>query len=276
MGIHKSKAMTAMILAGMMTLCACSGGASSSSASSSKGSGAASAAPALASAASGGEASGFQSDPNLNAPGELPIVKTPVTLKVVYGTTNDMSQNYAAQYISERTGINFEWLVTPADQYKEKLNLMMASGEKMDLIVPGNNASARITKVEEFKYASQGMLTPLNDYINYSSKNVKALYESDPGYYEAMTTPDGNIYSFQGIRTEERPGTYHGTASYKMWINKSWLDRLGLEMPATTEEFYHVLKAFKEQDANGNAIPTMKFRFPPALRAQMSRSTALS
>ena len=197
----------------------------------------------------------FQSDPNLNAPGELPIVKSPVTLKVVYSTTNDLSENYAAQYIAERTGVSFEWLVSPADQYKEKLNLMMASGEKMDLIIPGNNAAARLTKVEEFKYASQGMLTPLNEYIDHSSKYVKELYESDPAYYEAMTAPDGKIYSFQTVHTAERPGTYHGTASYKMWLNTTWLDRLGLEMPTTTEEFYNVLKAFKEQDANGNGDP---------------------
>ena len=33
---------------------------------------------------------------------------------------------------------------------------------------------------------------------------------------------------------------------------KTVSDRLGLSMPTTTEEFYQVLKAFKEQDANGN------------------------
>jgi putative aldouronate transport system substrate-binding protein len=254
MSIFKTKAAAAMILANMLVLSACNAGTpSSSSTAPSSNPSSEAAGTSSASSSVGGDA--FQSDPNLNAPGEFPIVKSPVTLKVVYSTTNDMAQNYAAQYISEKTGVNFEWLVAPSDQYKEKLNLMMASGEKMDLIVPGNNASARITKVEEFKYASQGMLKPLNDYINYSSKNVKELYDSDPAYYEAMTAPDGNIYSFQTVHTQARPGTYHGTASYKMWINKSWLDRLGLQMPTTTEEFYNVLKAFKEQDANGNGDP---------------------
>lgn len=37
-----------------------------------------------------------------------------------------------------------------------------------------------------------------------------------------------------------------------MSINKQWLDNLKLEVPATTDELYTVLKAFKEQDANGN------------------------
>ena len=41
---------------------------------------------------------------------------------------------------------------------------------------------------------------------------------------------------------------------YKIWINQTWLDNLGLDVPTTTEELYTVLKAFKENDPNGNGI----------------------
>lgn len=37
-----------------------------------------------------------------------------------------------------------------------------------------------------------------------------------------------------------------------MFINKVWLDKLGLKVPATFDEYYTVLKAFKERDPNGN------------------------
>lgn len=37
-----------------------------------------------------------------------------------------------------------------------------------------------------------------------------------------------------------------------MWINREWLNRLGLRPPTTLDEFYNVLKAFKERDPNGN------------------------
>lgn len=40
-----------------------------------------------------------------------------------------------------------------------------------------------------------------------------------------------------------------------LFINKKWLDHLKLEVPTTTEEYYQVLKAFQEQDANGNGDP---------------------
>jgi putative aldouronate transport system substrate-binding protein len=37
-----------------------------------------------------------------------------------------------------------------------------------------------------------------------------------------------------------------------VYINKTWLDKLGLKIPTTHDEFYNVLKAFKERDPNGN------------------------
>ena len=37
-------------------------------------------------------------------------------------------------------------------------------------------------------------------------------------------------------------------------INTTWLERLGLEMPETLEEFANVLRAFRDQDPNGNGI----------------------
>jgi putative aldouronate transport system substrate-binding protein len=36
------------------------------------------------------------------------------------------------------------------------------------------------------------------------------------------------------------------------WINKKWLDKLGLEMPETTDDLMAVLEAFKTSDPNGN------------------------
>jgi putative aldouronate transport system substrate-binding protein len=40
-----------------------------------------------------------------------------------------------------------------------------------------------------------------------------------------------------------------------MWVNKGWLDALGLDAPTTTEEFREMLEAFKYGDPNGNGLP---------------------
>src|SRR5699024_2422115 len=56
--------------------------------------------------------------------------------------------------------------------------------------------------------------------------------------------PDGNIYSFPLISDPE-------FASHRIqarpFINKKWLDELGMDMPKTTDEFYQYLTAVKEE-----------------------------
>ena len=60
------------------------------------------------------------------------------------------------------------------------------------------------------------------------------------------TFPDGKMYSF----TKNLP--LRPKSCNQPIINKKWLDNLGLEEPKNLDELYNVLKAFKEQDANGN------------------------
>ena len=45
-----------------------------------------------------------------------------------------------------------------------------------------------------------------------------------------------------------------GQLAGALYINQTWLDNLGLQMPTTTKEFKEVLKAFKTSDPNGNGI----------------------
>ena len=91
--------------------------------------------------------------------------------------------------------------------------------------------------------------TPINDYIDQESFYLKNYLETDEGKenLKYIKSADGNIYSWPAI-IEEIGNDY----DHRMWINQTWLDELGLEMPTTTDEYYEVLKAFKEQDPNGN------------------------
>ena len=54
--------------------------------------------------------------------------------------------------------------------------------------------------VDIIKYASQGMLIPLNDMIDeYALGNLKAIYDANPQYRKQIMAPDGNIYSLPTI-----------------------------------------------------------------------------
>jgi putative aldouronate transport system substrate-binding protein len=120
---------------------------------------------------------------------------------------------------------------------KEAFNLMLASGSIPDII---HYAS----KNDMDKAGMDGALIPLNDLIDKYAPDLKKFYEQHPEVKKAATAPDGKIYYLPN-----KPG---GKAGKAWFIRKDWLDKLNLQEPKTVDEYYNVLKAFKENDPNGN------------------------
>ena len=73
--------------------------------------------------------------------------------------------------------------------------------------------------------------------------------EGKSAILQAITSPDGNIYTLADYSPED-----FNLTPYRCWINKTWLDQLGLETPTTTDELKTVLEAFATQDPNGNGV----------------------
>ncbi len=136
-------------------------------------------------------------------------------------------------------------------------NVMMASGDLPDIIV---------TERENFfKYGPEGAFLPLNDLIDQHAPNIKKFLEEREDIRKYLTAPDGNIYSINFVPD--------GAAAQGYFIRQDWLDKLGLEQPKTVEEVYTVLKAFREQDPNGNG---KKDEIPYIDRANGAKTVALS
>lgn len=192
---------------------------------------------------------------NYTAPGTMPIVKEPITLTILAPQDGEYSryENLQTKELEELTGIHIEWITT--DKIREKMNLMFSSGEMPDIVMLGVG-SQRLDKATEASLGAQGLIIPLNQYFETISVGYKEAFEKLEGMRDYITTPDGKIYSLPNV-----DASLHMQYSYKMWINTTWLDNLGLEMPTTTEEFYQVMKAFKEQDANGNGDPNDEIPF---------------
>jgi len=181
----------------------------------------------------------------LTPPNTYPIVEEKVTLKIfTYQNplVEDMETNQFTRELEELTNVHIEWDLAPQANLAEKRNLVLASGNYPDAFM-----SAGFSLTDLMTYGTQGVLIPLNDLIEEHAPNVKKHFEDIPTVKEKITAPDGNIYS---LGSDQR--CYHCGFSRKMWINQSWLDKLNLSMPTTTDEFYQVLKAFREQDPNGN------------------------
>lgn len=187
-------------------------------------------------------------DMTVSAPGEFPIVEEPVTLKVLmlgHAIVEDFQTNTFTEWYSEKTGVNVEFNIAPANEAQEILNLTLASGDLPDIIV-GFTIDPSTLAI----FGPMGMFLPLNDMIDEHGFFINEVFEGSPQVEPLIGSPDGNIYGLPQVNE-----CFHCFYAQRAWISQEWLDNLGLELPQTTEEFFDVLVAFKEQDANGNGDP---------------------
>jgi len=151
-----------------------------------------------------------------------------------------MEDNIHSRWMEDNLGIKtkYDWTVGKPEDYQTKLQLALATNAKLPdaFYADGDVLQNLITA---------GKLMPLNDAIEqYASPTLKAVFEKYP-YVLGELSRDGKIY---GI-----PRFFMGDEGTVMWIRKDWLDKLSLKAPTTLEELEAVLKAFSEDDPNGNS-----------------------
>lgn len=184
--------------------------------------------------------------------GPMPSAKEPlsaetVTLKVVVPQdqyVDDWATNSFTKWYEERTNVHIEWqqVAGTEDERRVAVNAMIAGGDLPDVFM-----SQGFTPAQMLLYGQQGLFIPLNDLIEQNGVEIKRMFTDYPLAQSTITASDGNIYSMPYLND-----CYHCAGSCKLWINKVWLDKLGLAIPQTTDEFEAALKAFKEQDPNGD------------------------
>lgn len=197
----------------------------------------------LAGCSGGGKEPAAGSDAAFNKEG-LPIVNEPVTLDVLtvrWGNMGDtFLQNQWLKDLEKQTNVKINWQIMSSNDWGEQKSIMLASGTLPDIIF-GDIVFSDSDIVNNLSY-----FRPLDEYIDQYMPNLKAAMEETPEMKQMSTFPDGKIYSLPA-RLPSRP-----ESSIQPIINKTWLDKLGLDVPDNTEELYQVFKAFKEQDPNGN------------------------
>ena len=158
------------------------------------------------------------------------------------------------QQLNEAAGINVEWENVTGDTMTERKNLIFAAGEDL----PDAFMNAGLSDYELMNYGGQGMLIPLQDYITPEiMPNLCKVLEQRPNLLAQVTMPDGNIYSLpsggeMGFTDDEGNVYLIGVNPQFNVINVDWLNKLGLQMPTTLDEYHDVLVAFKTLDPNGN------------------------
>jgi putative aldouronate transport system substrate-binding protein len=160
---------------------------------------------------------------------------------VVLGTVITMSEEDGAAEFREAyeklTGVKLEFIKPAHNQYGERVNLAFASGDLPDIFEPPG-------AMEYVNFAVNGALHDITD-MYYASPiaNGAHLYVAD------TIKINGKLYAIPSS---------HGNGCIT-YIRKDWLDKLGLSMPKTWDEYYDMLVAFRDMDPDGdgrkNTIP---------------------
>jgi putative aldouronate transport system substrate-binding protein len=201
--------------------------------------------------AAGSRGAGAASSEGAPEPLTLPITKEPVTLTVFAGLADraavsikSYGEMAAFQELERRTGIDLVFHDAAVGQSREQFNLMLAANDMDDLIYyewPVYFAGGPQKALDD------NVILELGDLIRKYAPNFSEILANHDDVRRESITDSGSFYMMPLLKMDLADRVSGG-----FQIRKDWLDKLGLQKPTTIDEWYTVLKAFKEKDPNGN------------------------
>lgn len=158
-----------------------------------------------------------------------------------------LSEASAWKKLQEMGNVSFELTDVPNGEAGEKASLLLAGGDYPDFFLKSSAIG------DSNAYGMEGVYIPLEDLIREYAPNLTKILD-ERGAWNAISAADGHVYTLPYIDRATMAAT-------RASINKVWLDNLGLDVPTNADELYEVLKAFKEQDADGDGDPNNEIPF---------------
>lgn len=155
-------------------------------------------------------------------------------MTVFYSQEPPSDDNPILKEIEKRTNtkVKINW-VSP-NNYNDKMNVTLSSGDIPDLmLIMDPNASTYKSM------AKQGAFWDLTD--------LYKTYQNLTGFPKESwfnSSLEGKNYGIPRVRPVD--------GDFVVQLRKDWLDKLQLKVPTTTAELYEVMKAFAQNDPDGN------------------------
>lgn len=161
--------------------------------------------------------------------------------------------------------LEYEWIVP--EQYPTVIQTRMASA----LDLPDIANISPLDDMTAMNLGFTGTIIDINSAIErYSDGSInKKFDEGDLNFSKQLTTaPDGNRYWFataiaSGSLIMDNGNVAQNLEVISNAIRKDWLDKLGLPIPTTVDEWKNALRAFRENDMNGNNVKDEILLFDP-------------
>jgi len=160
---------------------------------------------------------------------------TPAPIRWVRaGNEQDPEKDRILLELQKRLNIKLEIVSIPWDQFPNKLNIMMASGEQLDLV----NCEHGKTLIE---WAKNGIILSYDEFlIGGKYPYISSVVNSEA--YKGLKVDGKVYYKPLGLCPQQ----------WGYLIRQDWLDNLGLSIPTNINEFYEVIKAFTYNDPDKN------------------------
>lgn len=135
-------------------------------------------------------------------------------------------------------GCKIKWQETAASSWDQSKSAQLAAGDVADVTIGGYGTG----DIAQYGSLFMDLKSHLKD-----MPNLQKAFKEEPYGEIVSTQANGKIQGTPNIAP-----TRESNSSNHLFINKTWLDKLGLKVPTTWDEYENVLKAFKTQDPNGN------------------------
>ena len=163
---------------------------------------------------------------------EKPFVE--MTLVFYFGDASaylDLKEEYQQRF-EDQFGVRIKVNTFPRDEYNDKVNLMIASGQLSGLVRPFFPADI-LTARED------GTILSLDGFL----KN-NAIWNSMPADYRKLSYYYGETWA---VAAGMGPGD-----PYARIVRKDWLDKLGMKVPTNLAELKEMARRFTVDDPDGN------------------------
>ena len=172
------------------------------------------------------------------------IAKEPITIRIFAPKGADVAPYDTMDYLNkymELTGVKVIWEQVDSTQQDERFNVILASGELPDMFWNLNQKGYQAIR-------ASGAAAPIQDYINEeNTPNLVSIMKRVPSTVPEFREPDGSIYFL--------PMFDGPTSNNPTILRKDWLDKLGLELPVTLEDWHKYWVGVRDNDMNGNGDP---------------------
>lgn len=147
----------------------------------------------------------------------------------------DMNAHAVQKQIEKLTGIKVNFITPPIGQEADSFTLMISSGDLPDIIIdPGRYPGGFEAGVNDGAYLD------LTDLMEQYAPNYTAWRNSNEMRRKTTVTDDGRLLGFYGI------APYSEWMWFGMLIKQEALDKTGMDVPNTIEEWHAFLTKAKE------------------------------